>query len=322
MSLGRLDLCAQSSLLRSESLAGTAVPVRCFLLVEHNGFWPRETQSILDMPELDSKLRIALKEFSSWCPVDVRVLLVRKAKNNPTRRITIVRSEYGASGGQIFTFSDRTNQPIFSDMRRAFELPGRIPELLLICTHGRKDKCCAKFGAPVFRFLSENASSSADVWQCSHVGGDRFAANVLWLPSGLMFGHVQSQTDAFLHAIQRRRVSLVHLRGRGSLPNPAQYLEIACRQSWSLEEYCEVQVLQYSEHSIGTGTGVACLAMEFVLNTGRVHVEANVEVTIPLNAPRVLMSCGSGSYGVPKRYRILSLSVSGSPEFQIGSLNS
>jgi hypothetical protein len=59
--------------------------------------------------------------------------------------------------------------------------------LFLVCTHGRRDKCCAKFGVAVYNSLREHAGDA--VWQSSHVGGDRFAANVLCLPHGLFYAH-------------------------------------------------------------------------------------------------------------------------------------
>ena len=54
--------------------------------------------------------------------------------------------------------------------------------LFLVCTHGNHDKCCAKFGIPVYEKLQE-ASVGDQAWQCSHIGGDRFAGNLICLPA-------------------------------------------------------------------------------------------------------------------------------------------
>ena len=61
--------------------------------------------------------------------------------------------------------------------------------LLLVCVHGRRDRCCARYGAAVFTRACERAGTEA-VWQCTHVGGDRFAGNLVCLPEGLYFGHL------------------------------------------------------------------------------------------------------------------------------------
>ena len=53
---------------------------------------------------------------------------------------------------------------------------------LLVCTHGRREVCCAKYGRPVAQALA--ARYGPLVWETTHVGGDRFAANLVVLPSG------------------------------------------------------------------------------------------------------------------------------------------
>ena len=63
---------------------------------------------------------------------------------------------------------------------------------VLVCTNGRHDPCCATFGRPLVRAL--RASRWADrVWECSHIGGDRFAGNLLLLPESLYFGRCDAE---------------------------------------------------------------------------------------------------------------------------------
>ena len=63
--------------------------------------------------------------------------------------------------------------------------------LFMVCTHGNHDKCCAKFGIPAYDKLKKLTGSQA--WQCSHIGGDRFAGNLICLPHGLYYGHVSTE---------------------------------------------------------------------------------------------------------------------------------
>src|SRR4029077_16896876 len=58
----------------------------------------------------------------------------------------------------------------------------------LVCTHSKHDTCCALRGRNVAMALHEVRPGL--VWECSHVGGERFAANVLVLPTGLLYGRV------------------------------------------------------------------------------------------------------------------------------------
>ena len=55
--------------------------------------------------------------------------------------------------------------------------------LLLVCTHGIRDRCCARYGQELCRNL-HGLAPDGWVWQASHVGGDRFAGNLVVLPEG------------------------------------------------------------------------------------------------------------------------------------------
>ena len=93
--------------------------------------------------------------------------------------------------------------------------------LYLVCTHGRHDKCCAKYGFPAYCALREAAPE--DAWECSHVGGDRFAANVLCFPEGIYYGHVP--VDAISDLVRehgRGRMMLEYYRGRCAYKRIAQ----------------------------------------------------------------------------------------------------
>ncbi|MEM7184941.1 MAG: sucrase ferredoxin [Spirochaetota bacterium] len=74
---------------------------------------------------------------------------------------------------------------------------------IIICTNGRIDSACSKFGFPLYRKLRKNFSSidgSATkdkiqyrVWQCSHFGGHRFAPTLIDLPHGRYWGRMNSK---------------------------------------------------------------------------------------------------------------------------------
>ena len=57
------------------------------------------------------------------------------------------------------------------------------------------------------------------VWECSHLGGHRFAPNLVCLPDGLWFGRSEAAVAA---EYERGRVALEHLRGRSSFPATVQ----------------------------------------------------------------------------------------------------
>jgi len=85
--------------------------------------------------------------------------------------------------------------------------------LYLVCTHGRRDACCARFGAPLARALA--AAYPARVWETTHVGGHRFAANLVILPHGLYYGPVdEGSATAAIAAYERGEIAPARYRGR------------------------------------------------------------------------------------------------------------
>ncbi|EDX84901.1 Sucrase/ferredoxin-like family [Synechococcus sp. PCC 7335] len=115
-----------------------------------------------------------------------------------------------------------------------------IQKDILICTHGMRDSCCARFGQPLFREAMRSASEdklpNARVWRVSHIGGHRLAPTAISLPDGRYYGRL---TLAALKAIVTRRGSIEQLRsvyrGWGLLPEPLQVLErqLMLQQGWS-----------------------------------------------------------------------------------------
>lgn len=100
---------------------------------------------------------------------------------------------------------------------------------VLVCTNGRHDACCATFGRPLVRYLRESPWAD-EVWECSHIGGDRFAANIVLLPDSLYFGNVDEHRAAdLLRAHDASQLDLTCYRGRSTLRLPEQAAEHAAR---------------------------------------------------------------------------------------------
>lgn len=106
--------------------------------------------------------------------------------------------------------------------------------MFLVCTHGRRDKCCAKFGYPLYKALRAREGGAA-VWQSSHVGGDRFAANLVCFPHGLFYAHVAEEAGSrIIDEYRARRIVLDHYRGRACYSHPVQAAEFFVRQESGL----------------------------------------------------------------------------------------
>jgi hypothetical protein len=116
--------------------------------------------------------------------------------------------------------------------------------LFLVCTHGRRDKCCAKFGYALYKSLRTDAVD--DIWQSSHVGGDRFAANLICFPHGLFYAHVtQDGGRQIINQYSQQTVSLNNYRGRCCYPSPIQAAEYFLRSESGLSGTDDVRFLDY-----------------------------------------------------------------------------
>lgn len=94
---------------------------------------------------------------------------------------------------------------------------GRRPRLA-VCTHGTRDRCCAKWGFEVYmraRRLWEQGASPFEPLETSHLGGDRFAATGIFFPGGGMYAHLDRvDLAALASAESARRIAPEHYRGR------------------------------------------------------------------------------------------------------------
>lgn len=115
--------------------------------------------------------------------------------------------------------------------------------LLLVCTHAKRDQCCAIRGVPLVRSLG--ARYPGQVLQCSHLGGHRFAATALALPSGAVYGRLSSDL-AEQALLAEHAGSLVpgQLRGMSHLPQPAQAVDVRLRTLLGLTRVDDVRLVE------------------------------------------------------------------------------
>lgn len=209
----RCSLLAQEA---GDPREGTAPPAQRWFLIEHPGPWGHNALA-------DSGLNHdAVAALSNWAAAeDARVVLVRRpgrqARDARTRRWFRVDSRPGHESVATGTFTDDT------ELAAAVHAPGEPVDgpLHLVCAHGRHDPCCAVHGRAVAAALAE--ADSERTWECSHIGGCRFAPAVVLLPHGYTLGGMPAP-DA-VAAAQAYRTGMLDsrwIRGRSSLPPAAQ----------------------------------------------------------------------------------------------------
>ena len=289
--------CTLESLERGDVLLGTATETSCYLLVECDEAWPSEVANLLSASGLPDGLARALKDFIAWCPEPVQPILVKQRSPGGPRRIYVIRSSL-ATGRRLFL--DENVDGACLALQAAYSDPAPMGDIALVCTHGKRDKCCAKFGEPVYEQLRAGLGDSFEVFQCSHVGGDRFAANVLWLPYGICLGHAHAGLPATIEKLRSRSIPLTKLRGSASLPSAAQFLEGLWRSELGLERPGGIELVAYSETDID-GKLFCSVVLKDRFDDRRVEGY----VSIHRSTSMVLASCNKSGSAFPRVFELI-----------------
>lgn len=123
--------------------------------------------------------------------------------------------------------------------------------LYLVCTHGRRDPCCAIQGNPVFNVLHQAFPSQ--VWKSSHIGGDRFAANLVSLPDGVMLGRLKIDTAIqVVRDLEQGKLHLQHYRGRGFYPFFVQAAEHHLRTARDIDGVDALRCIEWERDKATT----------------------------------------------------------------------
>lgn len=225
--------CTLASQDLGEGMAGSASTARSFLLLESDGGWGVDA---LTDSRLDLDVRRRLRGLGR---LGVKTLLIRGHGRQRTSMSRVFAAHVGSAAGSAPPW---TESAVLDDPRDLLDLPldglargesiGLAPydePLFCVCTHGRHDVCCAELGRPLCRAMHE--VDPAHTWEVSHIGGDRFAPNVLVLPQGLYYGRLTPADAAGLvGSVTAGELDLDHLRGRSSLSFAEQFAEIAVRR--------------------------------------------------------------------------------------------
>ncbi|MGC5395052.1 sucrase ferredoxin [Streptomyces sp. DT20] len=223
--------CADAARDRGDPIIGTAPYGLVWVLIEYRGGWPVNGFDGLDLaPGVKALL------FASAQAVRARVLLIRRhgrRRREGPKRWAVLR--YDGSGAHRQQWGTWSRDEDLAEVARALGTPGEpgapgqpgasgepgLPPVVLVCTHGQHDTCCAVRGRPVGRALNERWPDL--VWECTHVGGDRFAANVVVAPDGVYYGGLDAGSSVEVVGEHLAgRVHAEHLRGYTDLPPPQQ----------------------------------------------------------------------------------------------------
>ncbi|MFJ9409401.1 sucrase ferredoxin [Streptomyces sp. NPDC101393] len=230
-----MSTCATASRDSAEPVAGTAATARTWLLIEQTGPWGANalTESHLD-PHIGKALEAAAEG------TDVRVALIRRPGRHadchgvPERRLFLAHTAPGRSWIRTTTFTDPRAalgldfSALGAGDHGGLWEPYTGDPLVLVCTNGKRDRCCALLGRPL---AAELAISGSEAWEVTHIGGHRFSPTLIVLPYGYAYGRASAHLvkDA-IEAARDGRITPDHCRGRSAWDRPAQAADLAVRE--------------------------------------------------------------------------------------------
>lgn len=239
----RIDSC--SVVASAEPLAGSSPFAQAWIVVEHPGPWGRDALTDSGIPET---VIHHVEEAEAASPI--RFLAARSLDHDRRGDGAIFRRHvwlaycHPARGETRMTIIDNLEQILEWDLQSM--ATGHLPRIghtvnepiEFVCTHSKRDTCCAVLGRD--RVASVPKHLRTQVWECSHLGGHRFAATSLFLPSGRLYGRLAEHcaTTSGPECEPHPR----HLRGPSYLPAPLQAAECAVRIEADLMPTTELQV--------------------------------------------------------------------------------
>lgn len=235
-----MSTCTSASRHLDEPLAGTAATARTWLLLEQPGPWGVKA---LTSSHLDPVLGRALEAAAEG--TGVRVALIRRPGRHADCREVRERQVYVAhtAPGNVWLHSAATSEPerlldldlaalgrgdhhTFGTVLRG--RPHTGDPLALVCTNGKRDRCCAVLGRPLAAELA--ASGVEGTWEVTHLGGHRFSPTLLVLPFGYVYGRAEAHhVKEVLQGVREGRVVAEGCRGSSAWERPGQAAELAVR---------------------------------------------------------------------------------------------
>ena len=295
-------LCSESSAERGEPLGATASRADHWILLEYRRLWSTD---VLPGSGLTEEVKAHLRWQLAALPRS-RLLFVKRPERRDGEGIALFYGATDEQGGRLFGLE----LAAYDDVRRvdmAAALTGGAPagepveRLLVVCTHGKRDRCCALHGRPLYEALRRSEHADA-VWQSTHVGGDRFAGNLVALPDGLYFGRVGPRDAAALaDELAAGRIPLERYRGRSAYGFPVQAAERRVREETGLRGLADL-------HLAG-GEKTAQDAWRVVFRTEPDGSEHLLEVEEQHSEELAWLTCGSARPQRSRRYVVTAYSA-------------
>lgn len=231
--------CREESIDAGEPIAGSAAThTDVWVVLEYDRPWGSKAVPESSLPEV---VKEHLMRWEKEIP-GARVQLVRgDARVSRPGTVAFFVGVSSVQGMALVRFDLESHEALagldvpslVQDVRAGKDIPDAevvTRPVVLVCTNGKRDACCAKWGLPIYTALAQQ--EGIDCWQTTHLGGHRFAPTLLTLPDGLCYGRlVPEDAEPLAAAVLAGDIYAADrtLRGRTSLSAAAQAAEVHWR---------------------------------------------------------------------------------------------
>lgn len=203
---------------QSEPLAGTAPLARWWWLIEVPGPWGRKAIEDCRVPAVrtlvsSAERRVLLVRPRGRHPAadpdaPLRVWFAGALPQDPPPRLAVVDDH-----AELLTW------PASGPPLDRADVDPHAP-LLAVCANSARDLCCGLDGRALVQALDDDRA-----WECSHLGGHRFAPTALLVGHGLVYGRLDVESTRSLLDSGPTPETAAYLRGRSALSPVAQAAE-------------------------------------------------------------------------------------------------
>jgi hypothetical protein len=227
----RRPFCSDLARENGEPLAATASRIDRWFLIEYRSLWTRDALAGSGLSDqVKAHLREQVRSVENG-----RLLFVRRPDRRRAETLLVFTADSRdrAEGARCLEITDHEQ---LRELDLTDDSAGTAVEdpLFLVCTHGKHDPCCARYGRPLYEGLCDEADTNW-VWQATHVGGDRFAGNLVCLPEGLYYGRAEREdAPRIVDEHLAGRIVFERYRGRSIYPFAVQAAERVLREETRL----------------------------------------------------------------------------------------
>lgn len=290
------DFCSQLAQEMGAPLYGTATGFQVALLLEVDGPWNNKAVVKSDLPD-DIMAWVQTQEEA----IDgLRPLWIKRTTSSLEKTLYVAVTDIAAPRLYRIHFQhyDELLSLDIAALLRGETIHEPVDErVVAVCTNGKHDLCCAKFGLPIYQALDAEPGISA--WQCTHIGGHRYAATAIALPTGVVYGYLSPENiGTVAEAIRQDQIHLPCYRGRSAYSGAVNAADYFVRQEIGQSSLSAVSLAQAEQ----TGD-------QWQIHFQNGHAQPYVVSLSETVTEPVISSCGDKPPKPQMHYQLLQISA-------------